>query len=564
VDFIAADIITPASGSPVDGGGRTSRATASSNAGGVRKTFSTVLQRARGEGERVDTREGDDVRSTNKSDGESHSKAARGLNTSSTRGERADASPSRATDESRSSDDNGNPEGAKTVAETTGQESNASSHVQGQEASPLVTVIPFQSASETIGHTDVPPEAGVHAEEGENSGVGVHSSETGAEGSGVPSTPQMTSSATTEFPAIAPDFPDSLQDHPTLNKVSTPLPGLPEHELGATAPQPEDDSQSGRVVKLSPDVAVDGDGTKVASLAEHAPLLGEAQPGSALVHLDSVARRAFQAYLGAVSSQSKPEPSQPDSGTHEEVLHDHALTAQTSRYAPSLDHHEDRGVKTGWVFPHGQQPSFEGAEDFNEFWNDGMRPLHDQTEGKLPQAAIVEPQLSSGQSPEAAMAGAHGRAVSGQQAPSLTGPFVSGQALPAAPTHDAAEQAVRGMTRSVVFDVAQPDLGHVNIRVAMSNDVVHTHLSADRPEVGQFLINGQDRLQAALQANGLDMGQFRVDIDRQNAGRSFHHGPSQEQGQAWNQDSQEMKWGSSQDSQDEQRASLHGLLNVVA
>jgi hypothetical protein len=98
----------------------------------------------------------------------------------------------------------------------------------------------------------------------------------------------------------------------------------------------------------------------------------------------------------------------------------------------------------------------------------------------------------------------------------------------------------------------------------MSNDVVHTHLSADRPEVGQFLINGQDRLQAALQANGLDMGQFRVDIDRQNAGRSFHHGPSQEQGQAWNQDSQEMKWGSSPDSQDEQRASLHGLLNVVA
>jgi flagellar hook-length control protein FliK len=141
---------------------------------------------------------------------------------------------------------------------------------------------------------------------------------------------------------------------------------------------------------------------------------------------------------------------------------------------------------------------------------------------------------------------------------------VSGQALPAAPTHDFAEQAVRGMTRSVVLDVAQPDLGHLNIRVAMTNDVVHTHLSADRPEVGQFLINGQDRLQAAFQANGLDMGQFRVDIDRQSAGRSFHHGPSQEQGHGWNQDSQEMKWGKSQDRQDEPRSSLHGLLNVVA
>jgi hypothetical protein len=561
VDFIAADIITPPSGSSVDAGGRTARATASSNAGAVRKTFSTVLQRARGEGERSDAPAADEARPVNKFDDGSRLKEARGSNVSSTRGERADASPSRATDESRSTDDKNNPEDAKTVAETTGQESNASSHVQGQEASPPVTVIPFQPTSETIGHTDVPPEAGVHAEEGENSGVEVYSSETGAEGSGVFSTPQMTSSATTEFPAIA---SDSFEDPPAVNKVSTPWPGLPEQELDATAPQPKDDSRAGRVVQLSSDVAVDGDGTKAASLAEHAPLLGESQPGSALVHLDSVARRVFQAYLGAVSSHSKSEPSQPASGTHEEVSHDHALPTPSGRYAPSLNPQEDRGVKTGWVFPHGQQPSFEGAQDVNEFWNDGMRPLHDQSEGKLPQAAIAEPQLSSGQSTETAMAGAHGRAVSGQQAPSLTGSFVSGQALPAATTHDAAEQAVRGMTRSVVFDVAQPDLGHVNIRVAMSNDVVHTHLSADRPEVGHFLINGQDRLQAALQANGLDMGQFRVDIDRQSAGRSFHHGPSQEQGQAWNQDSQEMKWGSSPDLQDEQRASLHGLLNVVA
>jgi flagellar hook-length control protein FliK len=116
----------------------------------------------------------------------------------------------------------------------------------------------------------------------------------------------------------------------------------------------------------------------------------------------------------------------------------------------------------------------------------------------------------------------------------------------------------------VVLDLARPDLGHVNIRVAMTNDVVHTYLSADRPEVGQFLINGQDRLQAAFQANGLDMGQFRVDIDRQSAGRSFHHGPSQEQGHNWDQGSQGMKWGESPDRPDEQRTSLHGLLNVMA
>jgi hypothetical protein len=371
----------------------------------------------------------------------------------------------------------------------------------------------------------------------------------------------MTSSATTEFSAMA---SDSSEDQPTLNKVSTPLRGLPEQELDAAAPQPKNDSQAGRVVKLSPDVVVDGGGSTAASLAEHAPLLEEAQPGSVLQHQDSVARRAFHAYLGAVSSNSKPEPPKLDSGHHDEGSQDHSASTQINWYGQSLGSSEDIAARGRWVLPHGQQSSFEGAEGFNEFWNDRLSSLHDQTEIKLPQAALVESQGSSGQSAETVMAGAHGRAVSGQQAPSLTGPIVSGQALPAAPTHDSAVQAVRGMTRSIVLDVAQPDLGHLNIRVAMTNDVVHTHLSADRPEVGQFLINGQDRLQAAFQANGLDMGQFRVDIDRQSAGRSFHHGPSQEQGQGWNQDSQEMKWGKSQDRQDEPRSSLHGLLNVVA
>ena len=132
------------------------------------------------------------------------------------------------------------------------------------------------------------------------------------------------------------------------------------------------------------------------------------------------------------------------------------------------------------------------------------------------------------------------------------------------PGHDSTDKSAQVTARSVVFDVVQPDLGRVNIRVAMTNDVVHTHLSADRPEVGQFLISGQDRLQAAFQANGLDMGQFRVDIDRQSGGRSFQHGPSQEQGQTWDQGSQGTNWGQSPDRQDEQRTSLHGLLNLVA
>ena len=121
------------------------------------------------------------------------------------------------------------------------------------------------------------------------------------------------------------------------------------------------------------------------------------------------------------------------------------------------------------------------------------------------------------------------------------------------------------MSRSVVFEIAEPDLGRINIRVAMTNELVHTHLSSDRSDVGQFLFNGQDRLQSALQSNGLEMGQFRVDIDRQSAGRSFQQGPPQDQSHMWQQASN----GSSHESGGFERHEAVGLsyagrLNVVA
>lgn len=119
-------------------------------------------------------------------------------------------------------------------------------------------------------------------------------------------------------------------------------------------------------------------------------------------------------------------------------------------------------------------------------------------------------------------------------------------------------------TRSVVFEVAQPDLGRINVRVAMANELVHTHLSSDRAEVGQFLINGQERLQAALQANGLDMGQFRVDIDRQNAGRSFQQGQPQEQGRTWNHGLPQPEGDHASEPHDGRRSRPQGMLNLVA
>jgi hypothetical protein len=140
----------------------------------------------------------------------------------------------------------------------------------------------------------------------------------------------------------------------------------------------------------------------------------------------------------------------------------------------------------------------------------------------------------------------------------------AGSASSLASAHDL-EPFIPTMSRSVVFEIAEPDLGRINIRVAMANERVHTYLSSDRSEVGQFLINGQDRLQSALQSNGLEMGQFRVDIDRQNAGRSFQQGPPQDQNRMWQQTANRAPGEAGFfDRHDEVRLSYAGRLNLVA
>ncbi len=563
MDFVAPDMLSPSSGSSVDGGVKPIRATTPSNSGAVRKSFSTVLQRIRGEGERSDAREADDVRPVNKSDDGSHSKEARGQDASPARTKQAATVPSQAGDETRSSyDESPTAEASKINPEFSGQESNAGSDVQGQEPAPMSTPVLLQTMPEAIGRTEGHPDGEVQREVRGEEGRGtiLHSSESHTATSEGASKSPLISIATLDASA---KVSDPVEDPSTPNKISTPSLGLPEQELNATAIQSKNDSQAAQVVKQSSYVIADDSGSEAANLADNPPMPVESQPGSDPPTPDSAARRAFHAYLGAVSSNSKTELSNPDSSKHEAVLHEHPVSTQGTWYAQSVNDEQDTGVKTQWTLPYGQPASSEWIERFSEFWNDQQSRQHGQTETKLSQAANVEQQVASGQSTESIMAGAHGRVVSSSPPPPFTAPFVS-QAQPVMPGHDLAEKTAQVMARSVVLNVAQPDLGHVNIRVAMMNDVVHTHLSADRLEVGQFLINGQDRLQAALQANGLDMGQFRVDIDRQGAGRSFQHGPSQEQGQTWNQDSQRMKWERSPDRQDEQRASLHGLLNVMA
>ena len=104
---------------------------------------------------------------------------------------------------------------------------------------------------------------------------------------------------------------------------------------------------------------------------------------------------------------------------------------------------------------------------------------------------------------------------------------------PTAPPVDWMPEPSANHAQSVLLEVAQPDLGRVNIRMAVNQDLVHTYITSDRSEIGQFLANGQDKLQTAFQNAGLDMGQFRVDIDRQSAGRSFQQQTPQGQNHSY-------------------------------
>lgn len=235
-------------------------------------------------------------------------------------------------------------------------------------------------------------------------------------------------------------------------------------------------------------------------------------------------------------------------------------------HPPFVSHDSDESIAKPVASESYKPQAFSGSgQPSDMFWSnpDGEQTTSHETPWQS-HAPVVSPQadLPDNRSVQSTTVGS---AVGPQPRPaeSLPSPTL-GRALSTAPVHDI-EPFLPLMSRSVVFEVAEPDLGRINIRVAMTNEVVHAHLLSDRSDVGQLLVSGQDRLQSALQSNGLEMGQFRVDIDRQNAGRSFQQGQPQDQSRMWHDASN----GTTRDygiSEQHDHPSLlyAGMLNVVA
>ncbi len=485
-----------------------------------------------------------EVRSTNRSDRGLRSMERIDQNPPATQTERVNASPSedQVQDGNRSRDEvRKGAEDSRNALETTAQLNQPGLDSQGQASMPFVSLVPAQVLAQANVHTEGEVSEEDHVAEGE------------AESDEGSSRPLLISPRTANSAVTVSDLAEghAHADHDLLA-----------HEPDAPVIHTSGDSHRAQVVKPGFQVIADDVGPETANRVETRPVPLESQPGSALSQPEAIVRRVSPASLGVGLPDGKPESTKTDSVLRDGGSSDRSNPVQTNWYGQSLQDSQNSGVRTPWGVQQGQRSSVDGAEHFSALWGDQQNPQHQQSEITLPQAAVIDRQVSSGSATESMMAGAHGRVLSSPPPPPT--PTVMSPTPSSMPAQDATESSVRFMTRSVVFDVAQPDLGHVNIRVAMTNDMVHTHLSADRLEVGQFLVNGQDRLQAAFQANGLDMGQFRVDIDRQSAGRSFQQDFSQEQGHTWNQRSDEMKWGQSPDLQDAPHTSLHGLLNVVA
>lgn len=575
MDFIATDIFSP-SRSSVDSSPRSVRTTPPPSSSGTRKHFSTVLQRARGEEGRADRREADDIRSSNKSQSKPQVNEARGHDGSSVRTDRtdrADTSSSKTLERDRSDKTMNKSAQAsrKDVAREDGERStvadDARSDSHSAETQPVSAPTPVPITTQTINQEQVP------TEEDPRSSKDEHRVTTA-------SSMSMQTLPTSPMPSMT--APETHKDASSLDGAATQSRDQPKQTSAMPARPMENNAQAGPILKDNLQAVVGSADTKtvVADAETHAAASGQetgrSEPQSdgrpnlnsglmpndgGIDHPMTDAARIAEAVTLARPVSSHSEGHAPARGAKDNVESKTEALLPFDNPAQSSSNDGNGESKIREALLHGHLSSFDVMKQFSELKVDQNGALHDQAQIELPQAAGVEHHVSDGQSTASIMPGAQGGVGAGPPPPPT--PFVS-HAQPAMPGHDPADKSAQVMVRSVVFDVVQPDLGHVNIRVAMMNDVVHTHLSADRPEVGQFLINGQDRLQAAFQANGLDMGQFRVDIDRQSGGRSFHHGPSQEQGQTSDQGSQGANWGQSPDRQDEQRTSLHGLLNVVA
>ena len=77
--------------------------------------------------------------------------------------------------------------------------------------------------------------------------------------------------------------------------------------------------------------------------------------------------------------------------------------------------------------------------------------------------------------------------------------------------------------------------------VMLANQTVHTQVTTQHADVGQFLIARQGQLETALNTSGLDLGQFRVLVDRHGSGQGSQDWTPQPHDHGQGQDRQDAR-----------------------
>jgi len=316
--------------------------------------------------------------------------------------------------------------------------------------------------------------------------------------------------------------------------------------------------------QIKPDTSiVDGNSDEpVVEQVETRPVAPESKPAPIPLPQNLGVPHTDRMDLGMISSDDQSLPTKDVAIQSKHTSLPALPYDQAQQYTQSSEAHADLSAKPQILFGQGQQLNGATTESSKEWWTEQQAQQQGNHETQSYKTSannfqpinsqVVEPFVNVGPGQTLSASGTHTHG-------SLTIPTHL-----SLPTAELTPHSIGSMIRSVVVDVVQPELGHVNVRISMMNDSVHAHFSTDRVEVGQFLMNGQDRLQTTLQASGLDIGQFRVDIDRQSGGRSFQQGAFQEQGQAWNQGSHGHGKEQAQGWSDDTRSLLQGRLNLVA
>lgn len=276
MDFIATDTFSPPSRSSVDGGPRSVRTAPPSSSSGIRKHFSTVLQRVRGEEGRGDRRETDDIRSSNKSQSKPQVNEGRGRDDSSVRTDRtdrADTSSSK-TSERDHSDKNMNKSAEASRKDETKKderredgerstvEDDARSDSHGSESQPVSAPTPVPITTHTINQEQT------HTEEDHRSSKDEHQA--------------TTESSMSALISAAPPMPSMMAPEPhkgasSSDGAATQSKDQPKQASTMSAHSTKSDAQTGPIVKDDVQAVIGGAAIKtaVAAVETHAVSSGQ-------------------------------------------------------------------------------------------------------------------------------------------------------------------------------------------------------------------------------------------------------------------------------------------------